>query len=54
MNLGRYKRELAAAVAFAMLLVLVGVAAPSFHLSRIIADPFATGSCDISTTAFGA
>jgi rhamnose transport system permease protein len=30
MNLGRYKRELAAAVAFAMLLVLVGIAAPSF------------------------
>jgi len=30
MKLGRYRRELAAAAAYALLLVVVGLAAPSF------------------------
>jgi rhamnose transport system permease protein len=38
MNLGRYKRELAAAVAFAVLLVLVGIAAPSFFSAANLRD----------------
>jgi rhamnose transport system permease protein len=38
MNLRRYKLELAAAVAFAMLLVLVGIAAPSFFSAANLRD----------------
>jgi len=38
MNLGLYKRELAAAVAFAVLLVLVGIAAPSFFSAGNLRD----------------
>ncbi len=38
MNLGRYKRELAAAVAFAVLLLLVGIAAPSFFSAANLRD----------------
>src|SRR6266849_6088862 len=38
MNLGRYKRELAAAVAFAVLLGLVGIAAPSFFSPANLRD----------------
>lgn len=38
MNLGRYKRELAAAVAFAVLLLLVGIAAPSFFSTANLRD----------------
>ncbi|MCI0718184.1 MAG: ABC transporter permease [Acidobacteria bacterium] len=38
MNLGRYKRELAAAVAFAVLLLLVGIVAPSFFSAANLQD----------------
>src|SRR5216684_1566496 len=38
MNLGRYKRELAAAVAFAVLLLLVGILAPSFFSAANLRD----------------
>lgn len=38
MNLGRYKRELAAAVAFAVLLLLVGIVAPSFFSGANLRD----------------
>src|SRR5258705_1357175 len=38
MNLRRYKLELAAAVAFAVLLVLVGIAAPSFFSAANLRD----------------
>src|SRR5918912_902288 len=38
MNLGRYKRELAAAVAFLLLLILVGISAPSFFSAENLRD----------------
>jgi rhamnose transport system permease protein len=38
MNLGRYKRELAAAAAFVALLVVVGVGAPSFYSAANLRD----------------
>src|SRR5438552_7095633 len=38
MNLGRYNRELAAALAFAVLLLLVGIAAPSFFSAANLRD----------------
>jgi rhamnose transport system permease protein len=38
MNLGRYKRELAAAVAYLLLLILVGVSAPSFFSAANLRD----------------
>ncbi|PYS49012.1 MAG: ABC transporter permease [Acidobacteria bacterium] len=38
MNLGRYKRELAAAVAFLLLLIMVGISAPSFFSAENLRD----------------
>src|SRR5437016_9095762 len=38
MKLGRYKRELSAALAFAALLVLIGVVAPSFFSAANVRD----------------
>ena len=38
MNIGRYKRELAAAVAYLLLLILVGISAPSFFSAENLRD----------------
>jgi len=38
MNLGRYKRELAAAAAFVALLIVVGIGAPSFYSAANLRD----------------
>src|SRR3954465_10945506 len=38
MNLGRFKRELAAAAAFVALLVVVGIGAPSFYSAANLRD----------------
>ena len=38
MNLGRYKRELVAAVAYLLLLVMVGISAPSFFSAENLRD----------------
>src|SRR5947209_42502 len=38
MNLGRYKRELAAAVAYLLLLIMVGISAPSFFSAENLRD----------------
>jgi rhamnose transport system permease protein len=38
MNLGRYKRELSAAIAYAVLLIAVGIVAPSFYSTANLRD----------------
>src|SRR5712671_6980342 len=38
MNLGRYKRELSAALAYAALLILIGMIAPSFFSAANVRD----------------
>src|ERR1051325_8447016 len=52
MNLARYKRELAAALAYAALLLLVGVAAPSFYSAGNLRD-LAVNNAPVLLAAIG-
>ena len=52
MRLGRYQRELAAALAYAALLALVGVAAPSFYSAGNLRD-LAVNNAPVLLVAIG-